>query len=263
MAEMKRFKLIGVALLVVFALSAVLASASQAETAPYFTIGGTRLVAGKTHNFDTKAFKAFKLSGGGLTVECKGQSTEHGVLLGSNAESPGKDNEIAVFSGCKLLAGNGEAEGCKLASETITTEPLKSEQVENVENSKGGKKLYEELFPAIPANGFVTLHFLPEVPPCEVLEATVSGQVVGESLLDTNEGSVELGQVPQERTSWLVKFPEVSIKEVWLISNGVGKIQKTKQLVFGAESVQTGTSLILLANTKFEPEPAAKWSPLP
>jgi hypothetical protein len=262
--------MIGVALLAVFALGAVVASASQAaETAPYFTIGGTRLVAGKTHNLDARAVEPFTLTNalGTTVITCKALGTEEGVLLGSNFGEPGKDNEITVFSQCKLEKGIGAPE-CELANEAgepttvIKTHPLKSDQVENVENSKVGKKLYEEFIPANPAEGFVTLHFIGKK--CTVNETIVSGQVVGEARLDNlGEGNVELGQTPEQATSWLLRFPNPPITQVWLISNGVGKIQKTKQTSFGEESIQLGTSLTLLASTKFVPEPEAKWSPLP
>jgi len=189
---MKRFRLIGAVLVAVFALGAMIAAAAQAETAPSFTVGGTRLIAGKTHNIDIKATKPFALSNVtlGLEIKCAGLSTEKGVLLGSNPESPGRDDEIAVLSGCKLVEGNGEAAGCHLAasaggaatSTTITTEALKSEQVENVVSSKVGKQLLEEFVPGPGTNGFVTLFFGPAIPPCEVEETIVSGSVAGEVL---------------------------------------------------------------------------------
>jgi len=260
---MKRFRLIGVALLAVFALGVAGASVAQAETAPYFTVSGTRLVAGKTHNIQSKAVKNFVLtnSTSSVIITCTALSVTKGVLLGSNFGEPGKDNEITVFTGCTLTSGNGTP--CALTSSTITTEPLKSEQVENVESGHGGKQLLEEFFPANGENGFVTLHFTGTG--CTVTETIVSGQVVGEVLKDTSSETekLELGQTPAEVTSTLIKFPSTSIKEVWLISGGVGKIQKTKQVSFGSESVQTGTALVTLANTKFESEPNAKWSALP
>jgi hypothetical protein len=268
-AIMKRFRLIGVALLAVFALGAVVASAAQAEIAPSFTIGGTRLVAGRTHNFDARAVKTFILTNplGTVKIECTSLGTEEGVLLGSNAENPGKDNEIVVFSGCVNPAGsNGEE--CHLSNkeegaETVTTlktEPLKSEQVENVVNGTKGNQLLEEVFPAKGAV-FITLFFGGK---CTVFASKVSGQVVGENLLDNaGLGTVELGQVPQERTSWLVRFPNPPITQVWLISNGVGKIVKTEQTGPGGQTIQEGTALTLLASTKFVPEPNALWSPLP
>jgi hypothetical protein len=267
-AKMKRFRLIGVALLAVFALGAV-ASVAQAEVAPSFTIGGTRLIAGRTHNFDSRAIKPFILTNalGTIHIECTGLSTREGVLLGSNPESPGKDNEITVFSGCVNAVGSN-GENCLLSNEengketitTLTTEPLKSEQVENVVSGTKGNQLLEEFFPA-KGSVFITLFFRGT---CTVFAAKVSGQVVGESVLDnSSEGKVELGQAPQERTSWLVRFPEPPITKVWLISNGIGTIVKTEQTAFGEKSIQLGTALVLLASTKFVPEPNALWSPLP
>jgi hypothetical protein len=270
-AKMKRFRLIGVALLAVFALSVVAVSAAQAETAPSFSIGGARLAAGKTHNIDSRVYNgnSFTLTNAtsSVVITCKALGTEGAVLLGSEPGNPGKDNEITAFSQCSLVSGNG-APNCELANAagaattTITTEPTKSEQVENVEAGHGGKKLYEEFFPASKAKGFVTLHF--RGTGCTVTETIVSGQTVAEVRLDNaGEGNVELGQTPKEATSTLLRFPNPPIAEVWLISGGVGKIQETVQTSFGSNSVQTGTALVLLANTKFTPEPNSLWSALP
>jgi len=266
---MKRFRSIGVALLAVFALGAVVASAAQAEIAPSFTIGGTRLVAGRTHNFDAKAVATFILTNplGTVKVECTNLGTEEGVLLGSNAENPGKDNEIVVFSGFVNPKGSNGPE-CHLSNKeegaevvtSLRTKPLKSEQVENVVNGTKGNQLLEEVFPAS-GSEFITLFFGGE---CGVFGAKVTGQVVGENLLDNaGLGKVELGQAPQERTSWIVRFPNSPITTVWLISNGVGKLVHTEQTALGGQSIQEGTTLTLLISTKFVPEPNALWSPLP
>lgn len=271
---MKRFTRIGVALLAVSALGAVMASVAQAEPAPSFTVGGTRLIAGKTHNIDVKQFGThnFVLTTPalGVRIECTGVSAEKGVLLGSNPESPGRDDEVLVFSGCSLAAGNGVAAGCHLAataggaatSTTITTVALKSEQVESVVSGTKGNQLEEEFLPGS-GTTFTTITFGPAVPPCELLEGKVEGSTAGEVLLDNaSEGKVELGQAPQQRTSWLLKFPSTSISSVWLISSGVGKIQSTALDLLGEGSDLEGTALILLANTKSEPE-VGLWSPLP
>jgi len=264
-AKMKRFRLIGVALLAVFALSVVAASGAQAETAPFFSIGGARLAAGKTHNFDARAIAPFKLENLAATITCTNLSTSEGVLLGSNAGEPGKDNEVVNFSGCSL-AGNGSA--CHLAATkggpavtTISTNPLKSEQVENVESGHVGKKLYEEFFPASKAAGFVTLHFGGT---CTIEESVVAGQVVAQDLYDNGTvGQVELGQTPVEAKSWIVNFPSTAITKIWLISGSGGKEVETELTLFNEKSTQTGTALVLLASTKFVSEPNAEWSPLP
>jgi hypothetical protein len=267
-AKMKRIRLIGVALLAVFGLSIVVASAAQAETAPFFSIGGARLAAGKTHNFDARAIAPFVLTSKAATIECTGLGTKEGVLLGSNFGEPGKDNEIIIFSGCKLANGNGFP-NCHLAASeggaevtTIETHPLKSEQVENVESGHVGKKLYEEFFAAKKSEGFVTLFF--SGTGCTSEAAPVSGQVVGQDLYDNGTvGQVELGQTPVEAKSWILNFPSTPITKVWLISASGGKEVETEQTIFGETSIQTGTALVLLASTKFAPEPNASWSPLP
>jgi hypothetical protein len=264
----RQVKLVGVVLLAVLASSVVVESA-QGEIAPSFTIGGTRLVAGRTHNGDARAVKTFILTNplGTVKLECTSLGTEEGVSLGSNAENPGKGDGIEVFSGCVNPAGSN-GENCHLSNkeegaETVTTlktEPLKGEEVENVVNGTKGNQLLGEIFPA-KGSVFITLFYGGQ---CTIFASKVSGQVVGEVVLDnSSEGKVELGQAPQERTSWLLRFPNPPITQVWLISNGVGKIVKTEETGPGGQTIQEGTALGLLASTKFVPEPNALWSPLP
>jgi len=259
--------------LAVFALGIVAASSAQAEEAPFFSIAGARLVAGKTHNIDAKARANFVLTDalGTSTITCTGLGTVGGVLLGSNAGTQGTADQVTVFSGC-TLAGNGSSchlapsEGSTETSTTITTNPIKSEQVENVVSGHVGSKLYEEFYPASKGAGFVKLNF--GGTGCTLKSTIVAGSTVAESVLDTaaavtSGGNVELGQTPQERTSWLLRFPAAQITKVWLVSGGVGKEVETGQTAFNEESIQTGVALVLLASTKYEPEPGALWSPLP
>jgi hypothetical protein len=248
-----------------FLVLAAMTSAAQAETAPFFSIGGARLAAGKTHNTDGRAIKPLILSGAGTTITCTGASTQEGVMLGSNAGEPGKGTGIDVFSGCSL-AGNGTA--CHLATtkggpavETITTNPLKSVQVENVESGHVGKKLYGEVFPAKKSEGFLTLRFGGT---CTIEEGVVAGQVVTQALYDNGTtGQVELGQTAVEAKSWIANFPSTPITSVWLISGSGGKEVETEVTLFGAQAIMTGSGLALLASTKFVSEPNATWSPLP
>jgi len=156
-AKMNRFRLIGVALLAVFALSVVVASVAQAEEAPFWSIEGTRLAAGKTHFITAKVYK--EKDGGTLTlttpelgtvITCTGLSfpLKTGVILGSSAETPGTDNEVARFSGC-TVSGNGEKCNVEENKEKgiITTKPIKSELVENAESGKVGKKTLNGVLP--------------------------------------------------------------------------------------------------------------------
>jgi hypothetical protein len=260
---MSRLTMIGFALLAMSALGVVVAAPAQGETAPSFTVSGTRLIAGKTHNFDSRGvIEPFELETQlHDLIICSGQSTEAGVLLGSNPGNPGRDSEIVVLSGCKLIQGNGSP-NCELTTTTLRTNPLVSEQVEDVEEGHVGKKLLEELLPAETANGFLTLNFAGTG--CELLQTKVTGSVAGQALFDTADREpIELGQAPQQRTSWIVKFPAEPIDEVWLISGGVGKIQKVALVAFGEFADLIGQTLTLLASSKYAPEPNTLWSPLP
>src|ERR1700685_3785563 len=121
---MKRAIHIGTALLAAFVLVAVSASIAQAEEkAPYWSIGGTRLVAGKTHNLISHGIKPFVLTNSlkTSTFECSSLVTEKGVLLGSNAGNPGTNNEIVKFSGCVNPRGSNGA-NCHLAPSEGSTE---------------------------------------------------------------------------------------------------------------------------------------------
>jgi hypothetical protein len=267
---MRRLKLIGVALLALCALGAGVATEAQAITAPYFTIGGTRLVAGKTHNFDIRQLPGkggfeFNTPAAGVKIKCSTLASSKGTLLGSNAGEPGRDDQVVSFAGCALEAGNG-APNCELANEKgeatteIVTLALKSELVENVVGGTGGKKLLELIY-AVQGQVLFDLDFTGTE--CTVKETVVTGPVVAEVVLDTaSEGPVELGQAPQERSSWLLKFPSPPITEVWLVAGGTGRVRRVGEVAFGDESEQIGTALMLLAGTKFEAE-RALWSPLP
>jgi len=248
--------MIGVGFLAVLALSAMVASAAQAVTAPDWTIGGTRLVAGKTHNLAARIKTEFilKTPAEGSEIICTGLAITSGVLLGSNAGEPGTDNEITDFTGCSVTGLGGN---CKVEGGAITTKPLKSELVEDAT----GKKL-ETLFEPAKGVEFVKVKF--EGSECKTKETAVTGQVVAENTTDTaTEGNIELGQTPSEATSFNLRFPSTPITEVVKYKAGVATLTDVEeQEAFTDPSIQTGVSLTLLANTKFVAE-YSNWSALP
>jgi hypothetical protein len=263
--RMRRCRVTGIALLTICALGVVIASAAQAESAPFFSIGGTRLVAGKTHNITVRATANFMLVTTNSEIECTEIGTEKAVLLGSNSGEPGRDSEVVKLEGC-ALSGNGEecflspvAHGSK-ATGTITTAPLRSEQVERVNGGTRTNRLAEEFSPAS-GSTLATLTFGGK---CTAYETQLTGQVAAEILLDNaGLGRVELGQTPEQAASWILNFPRgVLIKEVWLVSNGTGKIDTLNLSVFGETTLLLAQALESLANSKFEAENAL-WSPLP
>ena len=113
--------------------------------------------------------------------------------------------------------------------------------------SKRGDQLLEEFRATSASKGIATITFTGGT--CTVSETIVSGQVVAEDLLATvREGKVELAEGVEQGTSLLLRFPPTPITSVWLIAGGVGKVQKTKEVSFNEEAVQTGTELVSLAS---------------
>ncbi len=254
---MSRFRIIGITLLAVLALSAAAASATQA--APFWTVRGTRLAAGQTHNITGKVFSAsFTLSvpEAGITLFCASEKGEKGVLIGSNKGQPGTGSGTLVLSEC-TVAGNGKE--CKV-EEPVETVPLISELVESAVKGKAGNQLLAEFKPATGAK-FATVRF--EGSRCLVKEATLTGSVAAEVLTDPGEEKIELEQTAKEAHSWLSRFPATPIEEVSLINTaGESKIVSVGLSSFGDTVILTGTALGLLANSKFESEETS-WSPLP
>jgi hypothetical protein len=254
-------------------LGAVAASAAQAEEAPFWSIAGTRLAAGKTHFITAKVFNGGSLTLTtpklGVTIICTGLSFpfETGVILGSEAENPGTNNEVAHFTGC-TVTGNGEK--CNVENKEITTKPIKSELVETVEEvekvKKAGKNLLVEFSP-FSGEVFVEIKFKEETGgKCTNKTAKVTGSVAAE-VLNEKEEPVKLPNTLQEGTSWLTRFPATAIERVWLVKAGVGKeVEVGPLLLAGDDSTETGTALVLLAKvtgTELESETTTKWSPLP
>jgi hypothetical protein len=267
--QSSRVRLILVALLAMFTFSAVAATAAQAEEAPFWSREGIRLGAGETHYITAKKYsEKFTLKSAGHTIECNNvrlteNSAQRSVLIGSAAGNPGTNLEvIEIFEGCKVT-GNGA--NCKI-KEPIVTNPVKSELVETEKGEKGS--LLTEFTPAKGVT-FVTLKF--EGSECKVKETAVAGAVAGQVRVDPNKPP-ELGELvslpngKKEGTSWLINFPAVAIKEVWLIKEGVGSQVKIEELqAFTEIATVEGTVLVLLAKVaagKLESE-EAKWSPLP
>jgi hypothetical protein len=245
---MKRFRFIAVALLAVFALGAVVASAAQAEEAPYWTVGGTRLEAGQTRFITAKEIHPFVLAQAtlGVTITCTETSVlPHGVLLGSEPGEPGTNDEIVTFKACKVT-GNGSGATCETVTEPINTTNLKSELVLDKTKTKllvlfqpaSGTLLAELTFPK----------------GCKVEAIKVTGSVLAEALNEKEEEITTSSSKTQYKSGFL-RFPKVQPIDFWLIKGGVGKEVETKELlVNGLTATLSGTALILLAelNSKNE-----------
>jgi hypothetical protein len=266
--RLTRLRTLLLALLAVFAFGAISAAAAQAEEAPFWTVPAKegssetkRLAVNETRFITAKSYNATSLKGLGVTVTCPTVELKEGVLLGSNAGEPGKNDEIVEFKGGCTQTGNGES--CKVV-EPITTVHVKSELVENVESAAVGKKLLTEFFPETGAK-FAGVKFTGT---CTVTpEIAVEGKVAAEVRGDPNKPP-ELGEIVElpnrgkVAKSWLLNFPATPIKEVWLIKAGTGKVEKVGLSVATEPLTFSGAILVLLANSKRETV-EENWSPLP
>jgi hypothetical protein len=277
--KMKRFRLIGVTLLAALALSAVGASVALAgEDAPFWSIEGTRLTGGETHFITAKVYKEGEAGHEltlttpklGITISCTGLSLPFrtGVILGSTEEEPGRNDEVAHFTGCKVT-GNGTK--CNVENKEVTTLPIKSELVENVEEvekvKKAGKKLLVEFAP-FTGEVFAEIKFKEEAGgKCTNKTTKVTGSVAAR-VQNSGGKDVELPNTLEEGTTWLTEFPpeKEAIEKVWLVKAGVGSAVEVGPLVaFGDDSFEEGVALVLLAKvtgTTLESE-EREWSPLP
>jgi hypothetical protein len=257
---MARLQLIGVALLGVFALGGIAAVAAQAEGtegAPYWSIEGTRLAAGKTFEILAKSVSAEQtLTAGTDIVTCKTLKLKPGaVLLGSNGNEPGKSDETFQYGGC-TVTGNGTK--CAVENGTMETEPLTNE----LAYAENKKSLVIEFDP-VKSHVLATLHFVPEAGgSCTVSTTKLTGLIVAKVL--TDEASPKLLELPNHVTqaeSFLLEAPSTTIRHIWLITAGTGIAFETEELNdFGATSVFTGTALIALA--VHGTSVTTKWSPL-
>jgi hypothetical protein len=254
---MTRIKTIGLALLAVFAFSAIAATAAQAEgteKAPYWSIEGTRLAAGKTFEIVAKAVGNQTLTAGANVVTCTAFKLKPGaVLLGSSlAGEPGKSDETIQYSGC-TVAGNGT--GCTVTGGTIETEPLTNELV----YSENKKSLQVELFP-VKGKVLAEFHF---TAPCTILSSKVTGVVVAGVFTGAAENPVllELPNTVTQGESFKLKIIEKAKPPVWLIKAGTGELAENEELnAFGVSSILSGTALIQLA--VHGTAVTTKWSPL-
>jgi hypothetical protein len=203
---MMRGRTLGLAIIALLALSAVVATAAQAEE-PFWKVAGKRLGEGETKEVSIKATKSFVLKAGTATVTCTEASVKKGGhIVGSKEATAGGNVNIVIVSKCSV-SGNGT--GCKVEKEEITT----TEELDTLAFNTA-KTLLDDYF--IPKSGsvFATIHF--EGAECGVKTAKVEGSTAAEVL--SGGKAVEVGKEPAEATTLELVFPKTQIKTV--IVNG-------------------------------------------
>jgi hypothetical protein len=255
---MSRMKLTGAVFLALFALGAVSATAAQAEEAPYWSIEGTRLTAGKTTEIIAKGVSSAVFDIGPSDVTCTAGKLKAGaILIGSNAGEPGKTEGVTEFSGC-TVTGNGSP--CEVNNGTagdLTTEPLTGE-LAYAEN----KKSLVGLTRAKKGKALVKAKFSGSG--CTVLEAPVDGTIVGGIYTDVGGSAGVLLELPNPVTqaeSFIVKSIGTSKTNVWIITGGTGAAVTTEEINYGGtEGSLEGETLGSLATNGVGNKKL--WSPL-
>jgi hypothetical protein len=197
---MGRVRFVGVVMLLVVVCGGVGASVAVAEEAPYWSIEGTRLGAGKTAELTAKAVTNQVLNAAGITVTCTAVAVEKGaVLLGSEPGEPGKNDETLHYTGC-TVAGNGT--GCTVTGGEVTSNPLTSE----LAYASNKKSLVVEFTPAS-GRRLLILDFGGSG--CVETETVLEGQLVAGVFRDAaTPVLLELPNAVASAPSFLLKFVE-------------------------------------------------------
>jgi len=275
-SEMKRIRILTLAVLAVFALGAITATAAQAEKGPFWKIcqkhaGGKfkdstcktegapnefeslRLLKGETEGITAKASKAFTLTGAGIAIKCTKLHLEPGATInGSTGANFGFSQEVILFEGC-TVEKNGEP--CEPYSEKEAGKKelgkIRTEPVENKLDFETGKlKIGEKLLLLFQPNKnnkekavFVKVKFTGAG--CKAPGVAVEGSVAGEAWQEGKAatlGSEKLTVINE------VNFPKTQIKVDWLEEEGIKKEVKVKLTIAGLAAELEGRAEIELAN---------------
>lgn len=176
----KRFRVLGVALLAVFAFSAIASAAAHAE--PRWKVAGGFLGAAAEKTFEgTSKVSVFKI--GGLEIKCTSDKV-HGWIKGSLANTMGRNREVAaLYEGCVVVGAEkvctvnspGEEDGI------IETADLSSTVVWLIKVPPA-KEIEEEVGDVLePEVGgvFTTLEFGGEECPIGGAAENITGEVIG------------------------------------------------------------------------------------
>jgi hypothetical protein len=226
-----------VALVAVFVMSAVVATSAEAAEGPFYKASGARLKAGESSELKASVSKAYVMTWGTFKFACTAQKLAAGAkIIGSSGASAGTGEETIVFEGC-TVEGNGS--GCELENKKITTTAIGSELAYGAKE-RAGKVL--SLFKPVSGSVFATLKF---VGTCAINTMVLEGSVTAEAW--SGAKAVEVGKEPAEAVANEVKFPETSIKKVWI--EKARRLEEKKPVLQGFGKVLTivGGSELTLA----------------
>jgi hypothetical protein len=244
---MHRFRTLMLAAFVLLALSAVAATAAQAEGPFYSTctkkegtkcVERKRLEAGQTLIPTAEATEAFTLEAATKQViKCSKLSLEKATLQGSAKGTGGSGEQTDVFSGCEVK-NNGAA--CEVEGGKIKTEPLKSTLDKENEKAVKGEKLLVSFQP-VKGAVFVKVKFTGT---CTLKETAIElkgGVKLGVAgTLDLakagSEGgheAIKLEENEELAETGLIHFPPTLLKTEWFEEGGKATEIKEGLVAFG------------------------------
>jgi hypothetical protein len=234
---MTRIKLIGLALMAVFAFSAVSASVASAAIGPLFLVNGKHLLAGETRLLLATAKEKFRLEAknASITINCEGLTlpTASEMQIENVVGQGGVSREALEFTGCSV-EGNGEP--CEVEGGVIRTNLIL-----NLLGWGNAQETGQILVLFEPESGinFVTVKFTGAK--CKNKTTGVTGKSVGGAQLN---GKPYLVGQEADSLHGEVAFPHVQL--IFLLTNGVLRHVKAGLEAFGVASTLKGVALLLV-----------------
>lgn len=227
---MHRIKMLGFALVAMFAFSALAASgASAAEL--LWLVNGKHLKEGETRLLLVTAKEKFELTASATKIKCEKLTLPNGENM--DLVGPDKNKEILLFTSCSV-----EGNGSPCTVDPVETGLIVSTLGFPTAAKKGPILVLFEPAGANHANNkvFTTIKFLGTG--CLVPTLPVIGQQIGEAYV--NEHPVE---TPEDALHGEVKFSKPGPKTIFINKETV----KTKlEVAGGVAATLTGTALLLV-----------------
>jgi hypothetical protein len=229
---MKRVNIIGLCLVVAFAVSAVVVASASANEGPFYEVKGVRLASGSTKPIAAKALSSEVLRGSILgistTIACKEvklQGTP--VIEGSNTWEPSKSKETLKYTECTQ---SGLGASCEVTNKEIVTNAVVGHLAWSTSSLTAGIILV--LFKPASGTEFVDIKFTGS---CLVADAKVTGSAAAEA---TSKGFlVGVGNEPAEVAAGNeVFFPFTQITEVFTSTSATTMTKETVGLQFAGKA---------------------------
>ncbi|HEX5853128.1 MAG TPA: hypothetical protein VFY36_08545 [Solirubrobacteraceae bacterium] len=236
-------RMMGIALVALFTISAVIAVAAQGTEGPFWKVNGSRLAAGQVALILASAKKTFTLQNpvSKVKIECSAFNlSEHSTINGSSGANAGTSKEVIEYSGCTGGAKE-EGENCKPQSGKITT-TLVTNTLGYSRDTKIGSLVLVLFKPSV-GSTFTTITF--EGTNCFAASTAVTGSTIGEATV--NGKFIHVGSEPAEELSGQVRFIKGN-KSILVENGGTLTNFKSGLTAFGTAASLEGEALIDLSN---------------